>query len=108
MVAIDRVYTLGRSLGIHIVILAQDAAAAASEMIQANSRFRWCKDTAWYIKAVELMATEGLMSDYGKYAPERPHYMVSSSRPCSGSMRAVPIRAANKDGMLVSDRTNVT
>ena len=44
--AIDRIYTLGRSLGIYIITLAQDAASAASDMIQANSRFRWCMQVA--------------------------------------------------------------
>lgn len=44
--AIDRVYTIGRSLGILIIILAQDAGSVADDKMQANSRFRWCMQVA--------------------------------------------------------------
>ena len=54
---VDEIYRVGRSLGIHIVTLAQDMASACTDTIEKNSKFRWCLQVTTPDSSREMLGT---------------------------------------------------
>ncbi|MCL1829736.1 MAG: type VII secretion protein EssC, partial [Oscillospiraceae bacterium] len=46
MQAVDRIFAIGRTLGVHIILLTQKPANVVNEKMNANTRFRWCLKVA--------------------------------------------------------------
>lgn len=46
MQVVDRVFAIGRTLGIHMILLTQKPANVVDDKMNANTRFRWCLKVA--------------------------------------------------------------
>ena len=46
MTVVDRVFAIGRTLGVHIILLTQKPANIVNDKMNANTRFRWCLKVA--------------------------------------------------------------
>ena len=46
MQVVDRVFAIGRTLGVHIILLTQKPANVVNDKMNANTRFRWCLKVA--------------------------------------------------------------
>lgn len=46
MQVINRVFAVGRTLGVHIILLTQKPASVVDDKMMANTRFRWCLKVA--------------------------------------------------------------
>ena len=46
MQVIDRVFAIGRTLGVHMILLTQKPASVVDDKMNANTRFRWCLKVA--------------------------------------------------------------
>ena len=46
MQAVNRVFAVGRTLGVHMILLTQKPAGVVDDKMNANTRFRWCLKVA--------------------------------------------------------------
>lgn len=46
MQVVNRVFAIGRTLGVHIILLTQKPASVVDDKMMANTRFRWCLKVA--------------------------------------------------------------
>jgi S-DNA-T family DNA segregation ATPase FtsK/SpoIIIE len=46
MQVVDRIFAIGRTLGVHIILLTQKPANIVNDKMNANTRFRWCLKVA--------------------------------------------------------------
>ena len=55
MQVINRVFAIGRTLGVHIVLLTQKPAGVVDDKMNANTRFRWCLKVASSSDSKEML-----------------------------------------------------
>ena len=46
MEAVNRIFAIGRTLGVHVILLTQKPAGVVDDKMMANTRFRWCLKVA--------------------------------------------------------------
>lgn len=55
MVAVNRVFAIGRTLGVHMILLTQKPANIVDDKMNANTRFRWCLKVASSADSREML-----------------------------------------------------
>lgn len=55
MQVINRVFAIGRTLGVHILLLTQKPTSVVDEKMSANTRFRWCLKVASSADSKEML-----------------------------------------------------
>ena len=57
MPVVDRVFAIGRTLGVHIILLTQKPGSVVDEKMSANTRFRWCLKVASAADSRDMLGT---------------------------------------------------
>ncbi len=55
MQAVNRVFAIGRTLGVHILLLTQKPTSVVDEKMSANTRYRWCLKVASSADSKEML-----------------------------------------------------
>ena len=55
MQVVNRVFSIGRTLGVHIILLTQKPGSVVDDKMNANTRFRWCLKVASSADSQEML-----------------------------------------------------
>lgn len=57
MTVVDRIFAIGRTLGVHMILLTQKPSGVVDEKMNANTRFRWCLKVASGSDSRDMLGT---------------------------------------------------
>ncbi len=55
MIVVNRIFAIGRTLGVSIILLTQKPTNVVDEKMNANTRFRWCLKVASYVDSKDMI-----------------------------------------------------